>query len=79
MESLKEKLGSPFDHGSLSNVVLAGALTSCLVYWDLADGEEVWLMKGLVFVGAAMTFKAYWRYRKIRHQRGVELIGDREE
>ena len=71
-------LGSPFQSGTLSSLILGIAATAVLIYFYLTAEIRKPAYLVIIFVGVAMTIKMYFKYQKLKAQRGLEMIGDDE-
>jgi hypothetical protein len=77
MRSLTSKLGNPFLRGSLGSVILGIAAVGLWGYLYLeGNSKKPVFILGLLVVSLIQAGRTLFLYRKLKIQRGMELLDD---
>lgn len=73
-----KSFGSPFQSGTLANILLGVLILSIWVYLFVSGGYEkplLFLTTGLLGLGGLS--RSLFKYRKLKLQQGIELLDDK--
>jgi|GEM_PF-1171781 len=73
-----QKIGNPFQSGTLGFLILVAALTSLMTYWYVTSPEKEPFYLIPIFFGVGGTVKAFFKLRKLQFQDGRVFLDDAE-
>ncbi len=77
MSTTRKSLGSPFQSGTVANLILGLAILTVWLYLFVSNDFEkpfTYIVMGMV--GLAGFVVSYFKYRKLKGQHGIELLDD---